>query len=319
MDAIYYQKSEIKPIAAQEIQGYLQKKDGVLWVDLDVNIPEDVTILETIFHFHPLAIEDVMHRHQRPKADEYEKELFFILNPIANLKAEYLFRELDIFLGANYIVTAHHGAEATIPAARQRLSQFHVPFEHLATYVLYMIIDTLVDAYLPVLEDIEKHIDALSAEALENPRRDLLQKISSLKGQLNEIWWVIFPHQDIISFLMQHEEFFVDDKSRYYLRDVSDHLGRVLNATQSARETMNGLLSVYMGAVSNRLNIAVNRLTVFTLFIGINSVIVGFYGMNFTKTWPPFDADWGVPVVIVMMLGVVFGTLAFMRWKGWID
>jgi magnesium transporter len=319
MDAIYYHNSVIQPIANQDVPTFLAKKEGVLWVDLDVSTPEDAVVLESLFHFHPLAIEDVMHRHQRPKADEYENYLFFILNPIADLNAKNIFRELDIFVGKHFIVTAHHGTEPTITAARHRLGVFHVPFENLATYLLYVLIDTLVDAYLPILEQIEKKIDSLSEKALEDPRRDLLQQISYLKSNLNEIWWVIFPQQEIITFLMQHDEYFVDEKSRYYLRDVSDHLGRILNATQAARETMNGLISIYMGAVSNRLNIAVNRLTIFTLLIGVNSVIVGFYGMNFLTTWPPFEDPRGVPIVIGLMVVIIIVMIALMRWQRWIE
>jgi magnesium transporter len=319
MDAIYYHNSVIQPIASQDVPDFLTKKEGILWVDLDVSKPDDAAALESLFHFHPLAIEDVMHRHQRPKADEYQDYLFLILNPISSLGSANIFRELDIFINKKYIVTTHHGTETIIADARHRLGLYHIPFENLSTYLLYVLVDTLVDAYLPKLEEIEKKIDSLSEAALENPRRDLLKQISNIKGYLNEIWWVIFPQQDVISFLMQHEEFFADEKSRYYLRDVSDHLTRILNATQSARETMNGLISIYMGAVSNRLNIAVNRLTVFTVLIGVITVFGGFYGMNFLHTWPPFDAPWGVPAVILMMILTTLAMLWLMRWQRWIE
>lgn len=319
MDAIYYHNSKIQVVSSDEVPTYLQKTEGILWLDLDVNHPEDAAAMEKIFHFHPLAIEDVMHRHQRPKADEYENYLFFILNPIASIDEENIFRELDIFVGKNYMVTAHHGEESTIKAARNRLSQFHVPFDHLATYVLYVLMDTLIDAYIPMLEEIEKRIDRLSESALENPHRDLLKEISHIKSCLNEIWWVIFPQQDIITFLTQHDEYFADEKSLYYLRDVSDHLNRILSATQAARETMNGLINIYMGAVSIRLNVAVNRLTVFTVLIGVTTVFGGFYGMNFANTWPDFNHPSGVPIVLAMMFFVTLGILAFMRWQKWIE
>ncbi len=119
-----------------------------------------------------------------------------------------------------------------------------------------------------------------------------------------------------LRFLVEDED--RSSKSLYYLRNVSDHLARIMNSLQVERDTVTSLINVYMSSVSNQLNYGVSRLTILTVGVGIIAVFSGFYGMNFLHTWPPFDAPWGVPVVLLMMLVTAVIAFAVLRWKKWI-
>jgi magnesium transporter len=135
---------------------------------------------------------------------------------------------------------------------------------------------------------------------------------------LVDMWRVVWPQREIFNRLTHHHLPFIDQEAlQYYLRDVSDHLLWITDMVNTFRDTITGIMDLYMSAVSNRLNQVVNRLTVFALVIGVLTVIGGFYGMNFAQTWPPFADPWGVPFVVGMMVVITGVLLALFRWMGW--
>lgn len=318
MHITHYINHTQRELAADDVRAVLAHEDGVVWIDLSISDPTNMAFLSENFSFHPLSIEDMVHQQQRPKAEEYADHLFIILNPIQPTPSELMFRELDVFVGKNYVITAHMAAEPVIDEARRRLEPQRTGLPLSATYVLYVIFDTVLDGYLPVLEALEEQIEQLGSDALNNPDRQILNRIFAIKRMTNEFWWVVWPQQDIINVLTNHGLVFVDEKSLYYLRNVSDHLARIMNSLQVERDTVTSLINVYMSSVSNQLNYGVSRLTVLTVGVGIFAVFSGFYGMNFEQTWPPFDAPWGVPAVILMMLLTAILAVLLLRWKKWI-
>ncbi len=318
MDITYYTKQHQRPLAPDEVGEIVKQDDGVVWIDLNIADETHMAFLQTTFSFHPLALEDLYHQQQRPKAEEFADYLFIILNPIETTLSESMFRELGVFVGKNYVITAHMTDEPVIAEARKRLHPERMSLPLSATYVLYVIFDTVLDEYLPALEAIEEKMEAVGRDTLRNPSRDILNRIFELKRIMNQFWWVMWPQQDIINVLNNHELVFIDEKSRYYLRDISDHSARIMNSLQIERDTITSLTNIYISAVSNQLNYAVGRLTLIAIGVGIFAVFSGFYGMNFDRTWPPFDAPHGAMVVLLMMAAATFITFLFLRWKKWI-
>jgi magnesium transporter len=298
----HYHEQHTRSIAVDQLAQTLKESHGVTWVDMAMDDAQGIQALTDIFRFHPLTLEDVQHRDQRPKAEEFADYIFLILNPLQPMGAEHVFREISVFVGSNYLVTVHEGNEPAITNAQRRLNPGRVAFELSSTYLLYVLMDTVVDEYMPVLEQMENRLDELESWAMQQPGSKALNEIFRMKRILNEIWWVVFPQHDVISVLANHDTLFANPKSQYYLRDISDHLHRITNSLQSQRDSITGLVNLYASSVSNRLNIAVNRLTLLTIGIGIVTVYAGFYGMNFAQTWPPFDMPWGVPIVVLMMV-----------------
>jgi magnesium transporter len=303
MHIIYYHQHQQQTLTPEACT--LQEQ-GVTWIDIDIDNEADMQFLREKFNFHPLTLEDLQHQNQRPKAEEFADYLFVTLMPV---NPTIVFRELDVIIGKYYIITAHKGDEPLIEEARRRIDPQRLFFTVSSTYLLYILMDTVLDDYLPILESLEDQSEQLGTEAINNPNDTVLARFFVLKRRVSRFWWTVWPQQDVIHTLMNHELLMKDDRSMYYLRDISDHLARIMNSLQIERDNLTSLINIYMSSVSNQLNYAVNRLTLLTIAVGIIAVFSGFYGMNFEKTWPPFSADWGVPAVMAMMFGTI--ALAF--------
>lgn len=302
MRATYFTKQEQQDVAPEDIRQVLLSDEGALWVDITISDEDDMALLKQIFEPHPLTLEDLYHQQQRPKVEEFTDHLFIILNPFVSLSSESMFRELSLFVGKNYVVTAHMADEPLIDEIRRRLEPGRSGLSMSATHLLYIVFDTVLDGYLPALEVIETRMEALGTEVLQRPDPEILTQIFELQRQTNQFWWVVWPQQDISNTITNHDIVFTDQKSLYYLRDISDHLARIRSSLQVDRDALTSLIQIYISSTSNRLNVSVRRLTMLTIGVGIFAVFSGFYGMNFERTWPPFDAPWGVPVVLLMMV-----------------
>jgi magnesium transporter len=170
-------------------------------------------------------------------------------------------------------------------------------------YLVYVVIDTLVDSYFPILDAVGDEIDTLSEYVLRDPQPALLERLFRLKRDVNELWRIAGYQRDLFVMLSRDDQRWLRDESlRYFLRDVYDHMLRASDTINALREAVSGVLDLYVTSQSNRLSLVVWRLTIFTVVIGAMTVIGGFYGMNFTQTFPPFDAPWGVPFILGLMI-----------------
>jgi len=294
----------------------LLRSAAVLWVDVRGPEEADVRLMEEVFGFHPLAIEDTRNQRQRPKAEEYDGHVFLILNPVRCGVEGAEFRELDVFVGSNYVVTVHPGEEPVVEEARRRLDR-HAP----ATpgHVVHALLDVVVDGYFPLLDAVGEALDELEETVLARPGPEALSSLMRLKRTLLEARRVVGPQRDVLHLLTRADLSYLSaEELRYPMRDVYDHLLRVTDMLDTYREILTGTLDVYLSAVSNRLNQVVNRLTALTVVIGVLAVVTGFYGMNFERTWPPFEAAWGVPFVLGLMAGAVGALLLGFRRTGWL-
>ena len=275
--------------------------DGFLWVDITGPDDAEAALLQDVFHFHPLAIEDTRNQRQRPKVEEYAGHLFLILNPGLVRDAECHFRELDAFVGRNFVVTVHPDEEPVLVDAARRAERMFPGQINPATF-LYVLLDTVVDSYFPMLDELADAIEEIEDLILDKPRQPVLERLFQLKRQLVMIRKVVAPQRDTIGVLYRRDLPYLDlGKLGYHVRDVHDHLLRISDMIDTFRELLSGAIDLYMSAVSNRLNRVVHRLTVVTMTVGVMAVITGFYGMNFQRTWPPFEAWWGAPFTLALM------------------
>lgn len=306
------------PLTISDLPGLLADDQALVWVDILGPGEDEIALMRDIFHFHPLAIEDTRNHRQRPKVEEYADYLFIILNTVSLKNQDPVFREMDVFVGKNYVVSVHAEDETCLDEVRNRLERKnpHLPLN--SSYLLYALIDCVVDTFFPVLDLMEEEIERLGDEILSNPRHQYLNRLFQLKSALIDLWRVVWPQREIINNLAHHDfPLFDQEVFQHYLRDVSDHVMWIADMVTTFRDTLTGVIDLYLSSVSNRLNRVVNRLTVFTLIIGSLTVISGFYGMNFEKTWPPFSADYGVLFVVFLMLSVPVALLVLFRKLGW--
>lgn len=312
------QAGSTQEVTAAELPDLLKAQQGTLWVDISSPNEEDVRIMREVFHFHPLAIEDTLNQQQRPKVEEYADHLFMILNPMTFREGTLDLRELDLFVGGHYLVTVHSNAEPTLERVRQRLAEAGKVLPLSPGYLMYLIMDVVIDEYFPLLDAVGEEVEYIEDEVLETPRRELLNRLFHIKRVLLEMWRIVWPQRDVFNRLVYHNLPFIDQATlRYYLRDVSDHLLWIADMVSTLRDTLSSIMDLYMSAVSNRLNAVVNRLTVFALVIGVMTVVGGFYGMNFAQTWPPFSAPWGVPFVLGLMVILTAVLLVIFRKLDW--
>lgn len=294
-----FQESKFYDIQASQLTATLQEQDKIIWVDMVRPNEEDYRILTSVFKFHPLAIEDTRNTLQRPKVDEYVGYLFILMNTIQYSNGQARFEEIDVFLGTNYIVTIRTRRDRLIEQMRARLCEDGMRvFIPTTGYLMYVLSDVVVDSYFGAVDQIGEQIDTFEEQIVNDPHDNMLQDVFRLKRTLTEVWRVVSQQRDMFSVLL-HRDKYVDSKTLgIYFSDVYDHVLRITDNVNAYRDISTSLVELFMSATSNRLNKVVNRLAIVTIIIGIATVISGFYGMNFERTWPDFSTPWGVPYVV---------------------
>lgn len=293
-------------IEIEDLAQARKKAEGPIWLDVHHPSSKGMAVVQEVFNLHPLAVEDTLNQAQRPKIEDYPNHLFVIINSLGFNAGELEFNELDVFVGRDYILTVHYKCYTKMEAAFQRLNKT----AHLSTftpdYLLYLVIDTVIDAYFPVLDQYDRDVETLTQEAFENPSKGILKRIFQLKSSMNEAWRILGLERDILNIMTRYEQrlFRNPEVPQLYLRDVQDHILLLSDITNSIRDELNTVTDLYISGTSNRLNIVVNRLAVITIIIGVLTVISGFYGMNFERTWPPFQSDYGILFVLALMIAV---------------
>ncbi|MBI4277149.1 MAG: magnesium/cobalt transporter CorA [Armatimonadetes bacterium] len=281
--AISYAAGRIDDVPPEALARHLTEARAALWVDVEDPSPEDLGALARIFNFHPLTLEDVQNQRQRPKIEEYDGYFFIVVNAvdIAEGRRRPEFRQVAVYFGPAYVVTVHRGAEANVEETRQRLARAPVRLREQADYLLYTVLDSVVDDYMPVLDQISARIDRLEDEIVQGTQRRTLSHIFDLKRALLHLRHVLGPQRDALGHLTRRDLEVIRPEVMVYLRDVHDHLLRTVEMVDTYRDLLVGAMDIHLSAVSNRLNEVMRRLTVVAAIFGALTVITGVYGMNF--------------------------------------
>lgn len=316
MNIYHFTTAGLEPVFPANVREYLQQTTDIVWIDIPNPDPIKLADVRVAYHLHPLAIEDVCNHQQRPKVEEYADHLFIIINMMMESQDQLHFHEVDVFLGRTYIVTAHEDSSRLVEEVKSRINR-EGNLRHISPdYLLYVLFDTVVDAFFPLLERLDMEIEDMNREMFLRPSPRLLNRVFKLRRLLNDVIRVSVQQREIGIIINRREQDLINhDVLKYYLRDVYDHLVWIIDAAGSLRDNLTAVLELYISGTSNRLNRVVNRLTIITITIGVLTVISGFYGMNFAQTWPPFDAPWGVPFVLLLMLVTTVTLLALMKWR----
>jgi magnesium transporter len=308
-------------IEQQELRPDLLREEGALhWIDLEDPSVKETTVLEDPFHFHPLAIEDCLAEVHHPKVDDYEGYLFIILHGIRfdAPTDQFITRELDIFLGPNYLVTHHNGPMRSITAARGLCSKnLQASMPKGVDFLLHQIVDQVFEHYFPSLDEIEDKIQLVQVEVFEQPNRETLDRIFTLKRDVMQLRRICTPQREIIHRLSRGEFKVISPKAAIYFRDIYDNLYRIVDASYSYQDMMQGTLDAYLSAVNNRLNETMKRLTVFAAVLASLTVITGVYGMNF-EFMPELHWHYGYVWAIFLMVAVPTAIVLWFRKQGWL-
>ncbi|MCA9243606.1 MAG: magnesium/cobalt transporter CorA [Phycisphaerales bacterium] len=293
---------------------------GTLWVDIQ-GIGDEALLREIgeIFDVHPLALEDVVNVPQRPKVDHYDEHMLIVTRMIRMKSATVLdVEQVSVFVGENYVLTFQERHGDVLDPVRARLRKGTGPIRRLgADYLAYALIDTVVDAYYPVLEAIGDLLEDLEEEIVQHPRQSLLRQIYAARRELLTMRRAVWPMREAIYSIVRSEEEDFSAEARVYLRDTLDHCAQILDATESNRELVTGLMDMYLSTISNRQNEIMKVLTVIASIFVPLTFLAGIYGMNFADM-PELHYRWGYPALLTLMAAVAIGMLAYFWKLGWL-
>jgi len=281
--------------------------------------------LGKLFGLHPLALEDVINSGQRPKMDSYEEQLFVVMtHPLISAdRTDVKLAQLSLFVGHNYVISFHPGADDPFEPVRQRLRNLVGRIRGRgADYLLYALLDMVIDEGYPVLEWLGEDIEKLEEELLDAPTNSGLHRLHHLKRTMLILRRMLWPQREVLNSLVRDESEFILDENKPYYRDCYDHTIQIMDLIETYRDMVTGLLDVYLSSVSYRLNEVMRVLTIIaTIFIPL-TFIVGVYGMNFANDQSPWampELHWyfGYPLVWLVMIGIVAGMMIYFKRKKW--
>jgi len=321
MQILHYVGDREIELSPEGLADALARPDGVIWVDMTGPTAEDQRVLVEVFKFHPLAIEDTLKQSQRPKLEEYEGYFFMTLHavrPPVQRRMTVALEEIDLFYGARYVVTSHSHHVAALDEARTRLSKAGPGLRDHAAYVLYTIVDSAVATYFPIIDHLDATLDRLEDHLFLRPSPKTLDQLFHVKRNLLQLRRAATPLRDMFNVLTRRDTGLIRPQTLVYYRDVYDHLLRITDLIDTHRDLLTGAMEIYLTVISNRLNEVVKVLTVITALLGAGAVITGFYGMNFERTFPPFQWRYGALAAVLLVLATWATALVIFRRLRWL-
>lgn len=281
------------------------------WYDVaDPGSPQ-LDELAARFGLHPLQIEDCRHRPQRPKTEEHDRYIFAVLKHIHN-NQELEFDDVDVFVGADFLITVRRGDSAWFEGVRTRAQQEGVSR---LDRLFYLIVDQIVDGYQPVLDKLADDSADIEDAVLDHPEPEMLAKIFALKRKLVEFRRIGAGMREVVNDLIRREKGLLGDDLDVYFRDVYDHIIRTVELIETYRDLLSGALDIYLSAVANRTNEVMKILTIWGTVALPLVIITGFFGMNLKLPWE--GSYLGTAFVLALMAVSTIGVLVYFKIKRW--
>jgi magnesium transporter len=316
-----YQNGETKKTDRVDPRWLDQGSGVTFWVDLVQPTPEEgQQLLADTFHFHPLSVEDALSEIHHPKVEPYDRYLYVILHGIDFEKGEHQFatRDVDFFLGDNYLVTVHDGRSRSIEKIKGLCQQHAHILEEGPVALMHRIMDSMIDNYAPEMVEIEEQMDELEEEAILGAADNLVRPILAIKRDLASLRRVVIPQRDVVGRLARREFPQISNEMAYRFRDVYDHLVRYSDEATMFQDRVTGILEGYLSAISNRLNRVMKVLTVVSTIVLPMTVLTGLWGINVPL--PRFAGGDGVQFwwLVGIMAAITVAMLAIFHRKRWI-
>lgn len=291
----------------------------VVWVDVLRPTEEDYALLANEFHFHPLAIEDCRHAHQRPKIDEYKGYYFMVLYEasIVGRHKSLELNELNLFLGPNYLVTIHRNPLRAVDTAARLWPEWEERVTAGAGLLAYLLIDAVIDEYMPLLDNMSDRIDDIEDAIFESFDPDAIREIFLIKKQLLYLRRTVVPLRDVFNTLLRREQPIFPREIHVYFQDVFDHVIRVADLIDTLREMLVSTMDAYLSLSGNRMNVVMKRLTSISTILMSMTLIAGIYGMNF-EFMPELKWHYGYVGSLLSMAVVGVVIYFYLRYIDWL-
>lgn len=294
--------------------------EGVqIWVDAEnPTDEEDKMLLEGVFNFHPLAIEDCIAVTERPKADDYETYVFAVIHAVDYNAHEFKTLELNLFIGKNFLVTVHRDPIRSVTQTIDRVVKNAPLIARAPDRLTYNLLDALLENYEPALEGLGAEISELEGEVLENPSIDILSRMQKLKREVQKLRQIIAPQREVIARLAHGEFKIVRSHLLPYYRDLLDHLSRISDAADNYRDSLISVLQVHLNLQQMEINRVIKVLTVLATLSMPVLIVTSYYGMNVGHI-PNLDWPWRQAYPVILG-GIGVWTLLlylYLRRRGW--
>ena len=320
LELIQYTENEYGMQADTPVDELLMQFKGaqVNWINVD-GLHDKSIVLKLGEHFslHPLLIDDILSDHT-PKAEEFDDHLFFTLKmlySIQNNKIDY--EQISFVLGKDYLLSFQEKEGDLFGSLREKIKQNSGRIRmRKADYLLYRLIDVIVDNYYAVLDEVGQQIEKVEDQIYQNPTGHEFQKIQKIKKELIYLRKALYPLRDAMSKLAKDESGFIEQVNVRYFGDVYDHVVHLLDSLDTYKDLTTSLMDIHINTMNSRMNEVMKVLAVISTIFMPLTFIVGIYGMNF-DFMPELRSIWGYPIVMLIMGIIVFGMIRYFKYKKW--
>ncbi len=299
--------------------------DILLWIDMTNPDDKESFILTHDFHFHPLAIEDVIEEDdvitEMPisKVDDYKNYLYaeFQIVDYVNKNDGIQLEEVSIFLTRNTVVTVHEKPHRIFNRLYNRALKDERLMSRGSEFLFHTLLDSMVDNYTLVLDYFEKAVDEIEEKVLSEPDEETVKNIFTLRRDIYELKRVALPQRELISHISRGQYSIISERAALYFRDIHDHMTRIIELAESHRDTLISALEVYFSSVSTKTNEIIKFLTIFTVILMPPTFLVGLWGMNF-RYMPELKWEYGYIFFWVLLVVITVFMILFFKKKKWI-
>ena len=314
----YHDGQKLADIPVEEISDYLLRPDCFVWVALREAEPAELSVMQEEFGLHELAVEDARRGHQRPKIEEYGDSLFVVVKTVELKDDELLVGEVDIFVGTNYVLSARNNCSQGFLGVRARAEHEPHLLRQGPAFVLYALMDAVVDRYFPVVDALEGELEQIEERIfIHGSQRDNIERLYALKRKVMTLRHAVAPLLDAVGKLHGGRVPALCIDTQEYFRDVHDHLHRINGTIDAIRDTISTAIQVNLSMVAIDESEVNKRLAAWAAIFAICTAFAGVWGMNF-KFMPELEWHYGYPMAVAVMVSVCCYLFYRFKRSGWL-
>ncbi len=315
---VYQNGTKLRDIPVAEISDYVIRPDCFVWVALRDPAPEELEEMQREFGLHELAVEDARHGHERPKIEEYGDSLFVVMNLVEMVQGDLHVGEVDVFAGKNYILSVRSRSQQTFLGVRDRCEREPHLLKQGAGFVLYALMDAVVDRYFPVLDSLESELEIIEERIFsKGSARANIERLYELKRKVTDLKHVVAPLMEAAGKLHGGRAPPVCANSQEYFRDVHDHLNQINASIDVIRETIGMAIQVTLSMVAMEQNEVNKRLAAWAGIFAVATAFAGLWGMNF-KVMPELQWEYGYPLALLIIAATCGFLYSRFKRSGWL-
>ncbi len=319
INCVAYQNGvKLADLAVEEISDYLERKDCFVWVALRDTIDAELETMQKEFGLHDLAVEDARHGHQRPKIEEYGDTLFIVMHIVESVQSELTVGEINIFVECNFILSIRNRTHQNFLGVRERCVREPELLRLGSGFVLYALMDAVVDRYFPVIDKLESQLEAIEEHLFDkNAALTNIEQLYELKRKVVVLKHAVLPLMEATGKLHGGRVPPVCTTTQDYFRDVYDHLTRINASTDAIRDTITTAILVSQSTVSIEQNEVNKRLAAWAGIFAVATAFAGIWGMNF-RNMPELSLEYGYPLALFVIIGTCGYLYYRFKKSGWL-